>query len=152
MWELRRGARRFSLAETYPEQHPPCWGQPLCSGPGTAPAPAVTPARVAPRMPRRRRMKKKRQVWIWNADRSVSGGFQESQCLDSLGWDAVWLVLLGRSSLECPWCALGLWVLLLLTAQKEGQQWENVCMSLTLCYLLLWVLQAAHFIHSKHYF
>lgn len=114
------GARRLSLAETYHEQHPPCWGQPLGPGSGAAPARAATPARAAPRMPRRRRTKRKRLVWIWNAHHSVSGGFQESQCLDSLGWDAVWLVLLGRSSLGCPWCALGLWALLLSTAQKRG--------------------------------
>lgn len=150
MWTVMRGARRFPLAETYPEQHLPWRGQPLCSGPGAAPGPAAAPARAAPRTPRRTRRRRKRLVWIWNADRSVSGGCQESQCLDSLGWDAVWLVLLGRSSLGCPWCALGLWALLLWTAQKQGQQWENVCMSLTLCYLLQWVLQAAHFIHSKH--
>lgn len=45
----------------------------------------MTPEMEVLKMLRRRKMKRKRLVWTWNADHSVSGDFQESQCLDSLG-------------------------------------------------------------------
>ena len=116
-------AKMFCLPETYHVHHS-CWEQSLHSDSGDVQCPCVTPGMEAlKKMPRRRRMKRKRLVWIWNADRSISGDFQESQCLDSLGQDAVWLVLLGRSSLCCPSYALGLWVFLLWTVQnKRGHE------------------------------
>lgn len=108
-------AKTFCLPETYHVQAHSCWEQSLHFDSEDAQCPFVTPGMEVLKMLKRRMMKRKRLVWIWNANHSVSVDFQKSWYLDSRGLDAVWLALPGRSSLYCPLHALGLWVFLLWT-------------------------------------